>query len=188
MNKGRLLALTDGIIAIAATIMVLELEIPDMLSEEALFEQLPTIMLYIISFLQIWFVWHSHHYSFRSAENINDRIFLLNVLWVLCITLYPFVTGILGRNITSIWAEILYIGLLALSSIVFQILDGQIIKINPRMASNRIWNRRTRLALFGGYVIAAIDTCFVPILGLIIIGVMCILWIVASILNLSQRS
>ena len=86
MDKGRLLALTDGIIAIAATIMVLELEIPDKLSGEALLGQLPTIMAYIISFLQIWIVWHSHHDSFRSAENINDRVFLLNVLWVTSIS------------------------------------------------------------------------------------------------------
>ena len=188
MDKGRLLALTDGIIAIAATIMVLELEIPDRLSGEALLRQLPTIMAYIISFLQIWIVWHSHHDSFMSAENINDRVFLLNVLWVLCITLYPFVTGILGRDITSKWAELLYIGILALSSILFQILDSQLVKVNPKIKPNRIRNKRVRIALFGGYIIASIGACFVPVLGLTIVGAMCVVWIIASSLNLSQRS
>ena len=186
MDKGRLLALTDGIIAIAATIMVLELNIPDRLNSEALLGQLPTLIAYIISFLQIWIVWHSHHDSFRNAENINDRVFLLNVLWVLCITLYPFVTGILGRDITSKWAELLYIGLLALSSGIFQILDRQLVKANPKMKPNRIRNNRVRIALFGGYIIAAIAACFVPVLGLTIVGVMCAIWIIASIL--SQRS
>ena len=188
MDKGRLLALTDGIIAIAATIMVLELEIPDSLSWETLSRQFPTIMAYIISFLQIWIVWHSHHDSFLFAENINDRIFLLNVLWVLCITLYPFITGILGKDITSKSAELLYIGILTLSSILFQILDSQLVKINPKMKPNRIRNNRVRISLFGGYIIAAIGACFVPVLGLTIIGAMCTLWIFASILNLSQRS
>ena len=188
MDKGRLLALTDGIIAIAATIMVLELEIPDRISGEALLGQLPTIMAYIISFLQIWIVWHSHHDSFRAAENINDRVFLLNVLWVLCITLYPFVTGILGKDITSKWAELLYIGILALSSILFQILDSQLVKINPEMKPNRIRSNRIRIALFSGYILAAVGACFVPILGLTIIGLMCALWIVASSLNFNQRS
>ena len=54
MDKNRIIALTDGIIAIAATIMVLELEVPEELTTASLLGQWPVLLAYIVSFSQIY--------------------------------------------------------------------------------------------------------------------------------------
>lgn len=54
MNKDRIIALTDGIVAIAATIMVLELKIPKIITLDSLLSQIPILYSYIISFALIY--------------------------------------------------------------------------------------------------------------------------------------
>ena len=76
IDKGRLMAITDGIVAIAATIMALELTVPEKFSLAAVNAQMPTMVAFLISFVQIFLAWHEHHDSFAFAEKINHRIFL----------------------------------------------------------------------------------------------------------------
>ena len=82
MNKGRLEAFTDAIVAIAATIMVLELKTPLTNDWNGIKEILPTRLAYIISFVMIYVVWFSHHNLFKKAEVITPRTYLLNGLWI----------------------------------------------------------------------------------------------------------
>ena len=72
INKERLIAITDGIIAVAATVMVLRLDIPEMVSLAAIRERVPILVAYIISYMQIFLAWHEHHDSFIHAERINQ--------------------------------------------------------------------------------------------------------------------
>lgn len=71
MNKERLAAFTDAIVAIAATIMVLELAVPSTSGWQGLMENLPVFLVYIVSFSQIYLVWNNHHDLFEKAEVIE---------------------------------------------------------------------------------------------------------------------
>lgn len=82
MDKNRIIALTDGIIAIAATIMVLELEVPEELTTASLLGQWPVLLAYIVSFSQIYLAWRSHHNSFQKADVVSVRTFLINGIWL----------------------------------------------------------------------------------------------------------
>ena len=114
INKERLVAITDGIIAVAATVMVLRLDIPDMASLAAFRERAPILVAYIISYMQIFLAWHEHHDSFIHAERINHRIFLMNTLWLFLITMLPFVTGVLGKSPNHRPTILLYLAVLVL--------------------------------------------------------------------------
>ena len=114
INKDRLVAITDGIIAVAATVMVLRLDIPDMASLAAFRERAPILVAYIISYMQIFLAWHEHHDSFIHAERINHRIFLMNTLWLFLITMLPFVTGVLGKSPNHRPTILLYLAVLVL--------------------------------------------------------------------------
>lgn len=130
INKERLTAITDGIIAVAATVMVLRLDIPDKVSLAAIRERIPTLIAYIISYTQIFLAWHEHHDSFAKAEKINHRIFLMNTLWLFLITMLPFVTGVLGQSPTHRPTILLYLFVLLLQAAVQMLECRMIEKLN----------------------------------------------------------
>ena len=73
MNKNRLEAFSDAIIAIAATIMVLELHIPKLNNLSGLWEEWPVFLAYFISFTLIYAVWYNHHNLFKKANYISKQ-------------------------------------------------------------------------------------------------------------------
>ena len=169
IDKNRLLAITDGIVAIAATIMVLQLDIPGKASFAAISGQWPTMVAYIISFVQVFLAWHEHHDSLAFAKHINHRIFLLNCLWLFFITLLPFTTGVVGHNPGHAPSVLLYIAVLFAqqASIIIESIAIQKLNGTPLLDAEVI--RPLRIITLIAYVIAAIGTIFVPVSGLIII-------------------
>ena len=93
MEKERFLAFTDAIIAIIATIMVLEFKTPDKSGWPALAELTIPLLAYALSFFMIMTVWYNHHQLYRDIKNITPRIFLLNTLWLFIMSFFPFTTG-----------------------------------------------------------------------------------------------
>ncbi len=182
MNKGRIEALTDGIVAIAATIMVLELAVPDKPTAAALAKQWPTFLAYIISFFQIYLAWRSHHNAFHKAEKVNSTVFVLNGIWIFFITLVPFVTGYVGQYPNERFPELLYIGTITLWSLAFQFLDAAITRCNSGTQKDVVRTWKLRITLFGGYALAAITIWLKPIISIIIIGCITLLWGVIMLL------
>jgi uncharacterized membrane protein len=64
MEKGRLLAFTDGVNAIIITIMVLDLKVPQQASLGAILSVLPVFVSYVLSFLYVAIYWNNHHHHF----------------------------------------------------------------------------------------------------------------------------
>ena len=170
MNKDRILALTDGIIAIAATIMVLELNIPSTLTIDSLLSLSPTFFAYLVSFILIYSSWRSHHNAFEKAEIINEKIFLINGIWIFFLTLLPFATGLIGNYPETPIAGMIYVLTVFLWTLTFQVLDIYIIKSNPDVVSDESMKTTNRVIIFGGYIIAFILSIEIPIMSFIIIG------------------
>ena len=171
MNKDRVIALTDGIVAIAATIMVLELSVPSTVTLEALKTQIPTFYAYIISFALVYLSWRSHHNAFEKAYNIDGKIFIINGIWVFFITLVPFVTGLVGNDPNNTLACVLYIVTIFLWSFTFQFLDIAIVRANPESEKDEVRQNPQRLILFGSYALAFIFCFITPIMSLAIMGI-----------------
>lgn len=171
MNKDRVIALTDGIIAIAATIMVLELSVPSTVSFETLSTQIPTFYAYIISFALVYLSWRSHHNTFEKADHIDGKTFIINGIWVFFITLVPFVTDLIGNDPNNTLAAAIYIVTIFLWSFTFQFLDIAIVDANPGAERDEIRTNPPRAILFGSYGLAFIFCFIMPILSLAIIGI-----------------
>lgn len=154
MDKNRIIALTDGIVAIAATIMVLELQVPERLSTAMLLAQWPVLLAYIVSFSQIYLAWRSHHNAFQKADVISTRTFLINGIWLFFQTLVPFGTGLIGRFSQSSLAAVIYVMMVFLWTLTFQFLDWSIVKDNPAAEKDEVMYPVARLILFGGYDVA----------------------------------
>ena len=171
MNKDRIMALSDGIVAIAATIMVLELAVPQTISINSLLSQVPIFYSYVVSFSLIYLAWRSHHNSFEKADLIDGKVFLANGIWLFFITLIPFTTALVGNGPNETLAEAIYVISLILWTASFQFLDIAITKANPEAPKDEVRDNKTRLLLFGGYFIALIVAFIIPELTTIIIGV-----------------
>lgn len=169
IDQNRLLAITDGVVAIAATIMVLQLVVPTEISMAAVAEQWPTLVAYIISFIQIFLAWHEHHDSLFNAKIVNHRIFLINCLWLFFITLLPFVTGVVGHSPDHQASMLLYILILFLIQLTITIESRSICKLNKTTVLDYEVIKKIRIISFAGYILAAASTFFNPFFAYITI-------------------
>jgi uncharacterized membrane protein len=98
MNKNRLEAFSDGVIAIIITIMVLELKVPHGTDFAALRPTLPTLLCYILSFLYVGIYWNNHHHLLHAIHSVNGAILWANQHLLFWLSLQPFVTAWVGQN------------------------------------------------------------------------------------------
>ena len=98
MNKTRLEAFSDGVIAIIITIMVLELKVPHGADLRDLLPVLPVFLSYVLSFVYIGIYWNNHHHMLHAVHKVNGRILWANLHLLLWLSLIPFATGWMGEN------------------------------------------------------------------------------------------
>lgn len=182
MDKNRVMALTDGIIAIAATIMVLELKVPEQLTMRELISRLPVLLAYVVSFTQIYLAWRSHHNAFMEADVMSISTFLINGIWLFFQTLVPFGTGMIGKYPHSKLAAVIYVLIIFLWILTFQFLDLSIIASNPGAKNDEVMAPVSRVTIFGGYALAFVMAVVKPVFvlpviaGLSVIMVVRIVW------------
>jgi uncharacterized membrane protein len=123
MTKGRLEAFTDGVIAILITIMVLEFEVPEGASWDALRPLLPIVLTYLLSFAFLGIYWNNHHHMLYAAERINGKVMLANLHLLFWLSLMPFVTGWMGQNHFAPVPTALYGVVQLLSAVSYTILQ-----------------------------------------------------------------
>ena len=98
MDKRRLEAFSDGVIAILITILVLEFKTPHGADLESLRPLLPVFLTYILSFIYLGIYWNNHHHLLQATEHINGAILWANLHLLFWLSLVPFVTGWMGEN------------------------------------------------------------------------------------------
>jgi uncharacterized membrane protein len=122
MEKGRLEAFSDGVLAILITIMVLELRVPNGGDLAALKPLLPVLLSYILSFIYIGIYWNNHHHLFQVVEKVNGRILWANLHLLFWLSLVPFVTNWMGENGSSSLPTALYGMILLMAALAYSIL------------------------------------------------------------------
>ena len=128
MNKGRLEAFTDGVLAIIITIMVLELKVPHGENFEDLKPLLPIFLSYILSFIYLAIYWNNHHHMMQTVTHVTGSILWSNMHLLFWLSLIPFVTGWMGENDFSFASVILYGIILLFAAIAYWFLQLIIIK------------------------------------------------------------
>ena len=97
MSKDRLLAFTDGVIAVIITIMVLELKAPHGADIAALRPLVLVFLSYVLSFIYVGIYWNNHHHMFQAAEHVSGPILWLNLHLLFWLSLIPFATAWIGE-------------------------------------------------------------------------------------------
>ena len=98
MNKNRLEAFSDGMLAILITVMVLEMKVPhghELKDLEAVF---PVLFTYVQSFWFIGVYWNNHHHLLNTLKKVNGKIMLANMLLLFVLSFVPFATNWVGET------------------------------------------------------------------------------------------
>jgi uncharacterized membrane protein len=129
MNKGRLEAFSDGVIAIIITIMVLEIKVPhEAASLAALRPLIPVFLSYVLSFIFLGIYWNNHHHLLQAVRQVNGRILWANQHLLFWLSLIPFATAWMGENNFATWPVALYGVVLLFSAIAYTILTYTLIQ------------------------------------------------------------
>lgn len=99
MNRTRLEAVSDGVFAIAITLLVLTISQPSNYSRLAheLAHRWPSLAAYVVSFAVIGIMWFNHHSIFAHIERADRGLFYLNLLLLMTVAFLPYPTGVLGQ-------------------------------------------------------------------------------------------
>lgn len=123
MNKTRLEAFSDGVLAIILTIMVLELKVPHSADWEVLKELIPVLISYMISFLFIGIYWGNHHHLLHTVKKVSSGMMLANLHLLFWLSLLPFATGWMGENHFAPNTIVVYSIICLLAGVAYSILQ-----------------------------------------------------------------
>jgi uncharacterized membrane protein len=127
MDKGRLEAFSDGVLAIVLTIMVLELKAPQDASLDAIRAVAPLFLSYLLSFIYIAIYWNNHHHLLQAAVRVSGRVLWANMHLLFWLSLIPVVTHWIGNSHFAPFAVAVYAVILLLAGCAYYLLTRALI-------------------------------------------------------------
>jgi uncharacterized membrane protein len=128
MNKSRLEAFSDGVLAVIITIMVLEMKVPRGVGLADLQGLAPVFFSYVLSFLYVAIYWNNHHHMLHTVHRIDGRMMWANTHLLFWLSLVPFATGWMAENRFAVWPTVVYGGVLLAAAIAYYVLQGAVIR------------------------------------------------------------
>jgi uncharacterized membrane protein len=180
MDKGRMEAFSDGVLAIIITIMVLELRAPHGTDVAALRPLLPVLLSYILSFVYLGIYWNNHHHMLHVTSRVGGSILWANLHLLFWLSLVPFVTGWMGENHFAPTPTALYGVVLLMAGIAYFILERAILaREGPGSVLRAAVGRDLKGKISPLLYLIAIPSAFVhqAIAGAIYVGV-ALMWLV----------
>ncbi len=132
MDKGRLEAFSDGVIAIIITIMVLELKVPHGESLDALAPLVPVFLSYVLSFVYVGIYWNNHHHMLHTVRHATGPMLWANLHLLFWLSLFPFATAWMGENHFAAAPTAIYGVVLFMAAIAYWVLQTLIIASQGR--------------------------------------------------------
>jgi len=180
MEKGRLEAFSDGVLAIIITIMVLELKVPHGDELKALANLRFKFLSYVLSFLYIGIYWNNHHHLFKAVHKVTGGILWANMHLLFWLSLVPFVTGWMGENHFAKWPVVFYGIVLFLSAVAYFILTKALLAAHGgdshlAKALGRDFKGKVSVVIYA----AAIALTFLnPWIGVVLYFAVALMWLV----------
>jgi uncharacterized membrane protein len=132
MGKGRLEAFTDGVLAIAITIMVLELKVPHETDLGGLQASIPLLCAYLLSFVNVGIFWVNHHHMLHATDRIDGKVLWANLALLFWLSLVPFVIRWMDEAGFTAWPTAAYGVVLLMAAISYTVLQWAIVDCNGR--------------------------------------------------------
>lgn len=181
MEKNRLEAFSDGVIAIIITIMVLELQVPHDVSLAALQPLWGIFLSYVLSFVYVGIYWNNHHHMLHTTHEVTGGILWANLHLLFWLSLVPFVTGWMGENHFAPVPTAAYGVILLMAAMAYMILERLIIRSQGansilKRAVGRDWKGKISPALYLSGILVSLVAA--PALAGAVYAAVAIMWLV----------
>ncbi|MBK9226590.1 MAG: TMEM175 family protein [Ignavibacteria bacterium] len=181
MQRNRLEAFSDGVLAIIITIMVLEIKVPHGNEWNDLSLLLPKFISYVLSFLYIGIYWGNHHNLLHTAPSVNARVMLANLHLLFWLSLIPFTTGWMGENHMASRPVALYSFNLLMAGVAYSILQSTIQSVggfHDKIATALKKHRYKGIISMISYLISIAFAFIEPIVSVVIAFVIAVMWLI----------
>jgi uncharacterized membrane protein len=190
MDRSRLEAFSDGVIAVAITLLALDLTLPGRghgLLLDQLTEKWPAFVAYLISFFTIGIIWVNHHALIKTIKTVDRRLLFLNLVLLMFVVLIPFATATVAdylaagdqdsRRLAMVLYGASFVGMSIGFAAIFEwTLHGH--RVYQPLPPEQHWAARARFSSGGlVYVAATIVALFSPIAAFVIIGLVAVYYI-----------
>ena len=180
MDRDRLTAFTDGVLAVIITIMVLEMHPPHGASFRDLVALAPVFLSYVLSFIYVGIYWNNHHHFFQLVKTVDGTILWANLHLLFWLSIVPFTTAWMGENHFAPVPTALYGAALLMSAIAWYIMQTVIIRRQgPDSPLRRAVGRDLKGKLSPMLYLAGIAAAFfsAPVADLFYVGV-ALMWLI----------
>jgi uncharacterized membrane protein len=180
MEPARLEAFTDGVIAIIITIMVLEIRVPRGSDLAALQADVPVLLAYVLSYVNVGIFWNNHHHMLHVTERVDGTVLWANLALLFWLSLVPFVIRWIDDTGFTALPTAAYGIVLACAAVSYAILERRIIAVNGRdsrlaVAVGDDLKAKLSIAMY----VAAIALAFVrPWIAIALYVTVALLWLV----------
>jgi TMEM175 potassium channel family protein len=180
MDKGRLEAFTDGVIAIIITIMVLELKVPHGTDLAALESSVPVLLAYVLSYVNVGIFWNNHHHMLHASERVDGRVLWANLFLLFWLSLVPFVIRWMGEVGLTALPTAAYGVVLVMAAAGYTLLQRALIVRNGRSSTlatavGANWKGKLSPLMYG----VAVPLAFVsPWISILIYVAVAVIWFV----------
>ncbi len=193
-ETGRLEAFSDGVFAVAITLLVIDLKVPTLkepVTSQQLTAQLlsqwPSYVAFLISFATILIMWVNHHNMFKLVHKSDTTFLFANGFLLLLVTAVPFPTALVSEYLTSaaaVIACVVYCGLFVIINVAYNLLWWSAVNhrlLKPGVSRTLIRARmRSYLLGFPSYLLALVIAFWNPFMSIAICALLWIFWAIAS--------
>jgi uncharacterized membrane protein len=190
MSKDRIEAFSDGVMAVAITLLALDLHVPSTTAPSSLAHQLgvqwPNYAAFVVSFLTIGVIWINHHAMLRRILGVDHSILVLNLLLLLTICVLPFSTALMAQYLTAAHgqklAAVVWGGSFLTMSLAFFAMQRHLLVAREHLLDEHLTPELRRLVLRRNaagvlpYAIATLAAVLTPYLTLAICGLVAVFY------------
>ena len=183
MEKNRMEAFSDGVLAIIITIMVLEIKVPET-GEGRFIDLLPIVpkfLSYLLSFIYVGLYWNNHHHMLQSSKKVNGKVLWANLHLLFWLSLFPFTTAWVGEHHNSSAPLAIYGFVLLMAAFAWIVLLKSLIEANGKnnILAKAVENKtlKEKISPFI-YIAGIVCSFFIPWLAIICYTTTAIIWIV----------
>jgi uncharacterized membrane protein len=180
MDKGRMEAFSDGIIAVAITIMVLDMKVPEGADLKALAADTPVFLAYGLSYTNVGIFWNNHHHMLQAAKHVDGRAMWANLFLLFWLTLVPFVLRWVDDTHVAALPAAAYGFVLLMAAIGYLLLERELVRVNGEQSNlaraiGAEWKARGSMV---GYLAGALLAFWSPWASIAIYVIIAAIWFI----------
>jgi uncharacterized membrane protein len=181
MNKNRLEAFSDGVIAIIITIMVLEFKVPHGEQLSDLLPLWPVFLSYVLSFVNVGIYWNNHHHLMHAVKKVDGTVLWANLNLLFWLSLMPFATAWMGENHFASMPVVVYCLDLCLCAMAYLLLQMKILRMEGSQSAlhQALGSDLKGKVSLASYVLSIPLALFgLPWLSGILVGAVACMWLI----------